>query len=83
MLPEAGFNLFPNPANSTITINSEDITNGLPVNVSVLNCNGKLVMERKYRNLPVQIDISPLATGIYLLRIETANAVETMKLVKI
>ncbi|MFH1120795.1 MAG: YCF48-related protein [Bacteroidota bacterium] len=81
-IPETGFNLFPNPSNSTITINAEDITNGLPVNISVLNCNGTQVIKGKHCNLPVQMDVSSLATGIYFLRIETANAVETRKLVK-
>jgi photosystem II stability/assembly factor-like uncharacterized protein len=80
--PGSGFTLFPNPANSTITINTADNTNGLQVKISVLNCNGMQVIKGKYHNLPVQMDISALAAGIYLLRIETANAVETRKLIK-
>jgi len=82
MLPESGFNLFPNPSNSTITINSDDNTNNIPANISVFNCNGMLVMKARNLSMPVQIDISNLTTGIYLLRIETANSTETRKLVK-
>ncbi|MBK6964248.1 MAG: T9SS type A sorting domain-containing protein [Bacteroidales bacterium] len=81
-LKESKISLFPNPANSTITINTADIANGLPVDITVLSCNGMQVMKRKYRNMPVQMDISALSTGIYLLRIETANTVEVRKLVK-
>jgi photosystem II stability/assembly factor-like uncharacterized protein len=81
-IPESKISMFPNPANSTITIKTADQTNGLPVNIAVLNCNGMQVMKRKYQSLPVQMDISNLATGIYFLRIETANNVETRKLIK-
>lgn len=81
-VPESTISVFPNPANTTITINTADIANGLPVVITVLNCNGMQVMKRKYKNMPVLMDISTLATGIYLLRIETANTVEVRKLVK-
>jgi photosystem II stability/assembly factor-like uncharacterized protein len=81
-IPESKISLFPNPANSTVTINIADNTNGSPVNISVLNCNGMQVMKRKFQTMPVQMDISNLGTGIYLLRIETANTIEVRKLVK-
>jgi len=82
-VPESGISLFPNPTKSTVTIKTADNSTGLPVNIQILNCNGMQIMNRKYQNLPVEMDISTLATGIYFLRIETANSVETRKLVKI
>lgn len=62
-LKESKISLFPNPANSTITINTAEIANGLPVDITVLSCNGMQVMKRKYRNMPVQMDISVFQPG--------------------
>lgn len=81
-MPEAEFTLFPNPANSFVTISTEDNASGFPINVSLLNFNGMQVINEKYRNMPFQVDISSLAKGIYLLRLETINYTETKKLVK-
>lgn len=79
---ESFFSLFPNPTNSSVTIRTNDNSSGLPVNISILNCNGMLVKTEKQKVLPHQIDINNLATGIYFLRIETAKSVEIRKLVK-
>jgi hypothetical protein len=80
--PKSGYALFPNPANSTITINTAVNTTGLPLNIRILNCNGMQVKTASHTNLPVQIDISYLSPGIYFVRIETANSVETKKMIK-
>ncbi len=80
--PESGYSLFPNPANSTITIKAADNTNSLSVDITILNCNGILVKTVSHNDFPVQVDISNLASGIYFVRIETAKSVETKKMVK-
>jgi photosystem II stability/assembly factor-like uncharacterized protein len=80
--PEPGFTLFPNPTNSTVTIETIDNSSALPVNISIINCNGKMVKTVRDKILPTQIDISYLSAGIYFLRIESARAVEIRKLIK-
>jgi photosystem II stability/assembly factor-like uncharacterized protein len=81
--PESGYSLFPNPANAAITINSAKNATGVEVNITVLNCNGMQVMHRIFKDLPIRLDVSNLASGIYFVRIETSESVETKKMVKI
>jgi len=78
---KGNYKLYPNPANTAITLTSCDDYPGKPVTVSIFSYDGKQVYARRFENVPVQLDVSDLSAGFYLLRIETANAVETKKLV--
>jgi photosystem II stability/assembly factor-like uncharacterized protein len=80
--PEPGYSLFPNPSNSTVTIETIDNSRGLPANISIINCNGKMLKTIRDKILPAQMDISYLSAGVYFLRIESAHAVEIRKLIK-
>ena len=80
-LMESGFTLFPNPATSDITITSGLNTAGQAVTVSIYSCNGMTARSAHFTGMPIHMDISTLAPGIYFLRMETSNAIETKKLV--
>ncbi|MCG1036447.1 T9SS type A sorting domain-containing protein [Polaribacter sargassicola] len=66
-IAESLVTLYPNPTKNNVNIHVDktDI-----INVSVFSSTGKKVMEFNNKN---KLDISNLATGIYSLRIQTAN----------
>jgi hypothetical protein len=66
-----GVNLYPNPATSMITV-----TNGAEYSentrLSIYNANGKLMMLNQFQNKDrVELNVSGLKPGIYLLRAES------------
>jgi hypothetical protein len=61
--------LFPNPATEMITINNLSLLK--PVSVTVLSNIGKEVMKQDKNN--PQINISTLASGLYIVIVETAS----------
>jgi len=61
--------LFPNPATEMITINNLSLLK--PASVTVLSNIGKEVMKQDKNN--PQINISTLASGLYIVIIETAS----------
>jgi len=75
--------IFPNPAQALITIGmngklSED------VRVRIFTVTGKQVMIHEFRDRQqIQVDLSSLLKGVYLVVIETTSGKETQKLVKL
>jgi uncharacterized pyridoxamine 5'-phosphate oxidase family protein len=61
--------VFPNPATEMITINNLSLLK--PVSVTVLSNIGKEVMKQDKNN--PQINISTLASGLYIVIVETAS----------
>jgi hypothetical protein len=77
----ANFIIYPNPANNKITITS---TNMPPENilVTIYNTNGNQVMNEQFRDqTQVELDVSTLLKGIYLLKIQSKEGLEAKKLV--
>src|SRR5690554_2956633 len=75
------FNIFPNPVTDVVTItNSENIGIG---ELTVYDINGKTVklQEGKTEN-EVQLDISDISSGTYLLHIQTKEGAAVKKIVK-
>ncbi|KOS07149.1 hypothetical protein AM493_14695 [Flavobacterium akiainvivens] len=70
--------VYPNPTQDIITLtNSEAITK-----VEVVNLLGQTVITQNTNTETVQVDLSKLASGTYLVRVATANANATVKVVK-
>jgi hypothetical protein len=72
------FSIFPNPVNNNLNIQSENRDIQI---IEIYNLNGKLVLQHKY-NLNEAIDVSSLAKGLYLLKVQTEAGSITKKLVK-
>jgi hypothetical protein len=74
------FTLFPNPATTSIKISnngawSEDIL------VSIYNMNGGLVLRQMFQpKNTIELDLSSLKTGTYLLKLVSGEGVETRKI---
>ncbi len=67
--------LYPNPATAELTI----IAPYKITNIAITNLVGQTVYNNNYHNEEVQVDVSGLPTGMYLIRI---NGTEVRKLVK-
>jgi hypothetical protein len=79
-LPGTSFTLFPNPANRKVVITDNFKWSG-ETSVTLFGISGKQLMHFQFRNRPVfEIDVNSLSNGLYLLRIETPEAVESKKL---
>ena len=71
--------LYPNPANSTVTIRcSKDLTGST---LEILDINGKTVKYTKLNKTQTTIDISHLAKGAYFVKISGKQGVEVRKIV--
>ena len=73
--------VFPNPATDKITITGLK-TNQEEMNVTIFTISGKALMIQKFRNPnPMELDISRLSKGIYILKIQALDMLEVEKLV--
>ena len=80
-LTNSDWNLFPNPATSSITI---DLPSNLEVNgsVSIFALSGRLVYNSEIDSGNTQkIDISNLNSGMYIVRLQTENSTLEKKLI--
>ena len=78
---ESKFSISPNPANDFVTIsNSENIS----VNsISMTDLNGRVVKQNSYSNVSeVQVNISDLASGVYMMNIKSDKGTVTKKIIK-
>lgn len=69
--------VYPNPANTTITISTEFLNE--PYSIRIFNANGSLVLSNNNQNI---IDISSLLSGVYLICLQTNQDMLTCKMIK-
>ena len=74
------FSIYPNPATSKIilsNLNASDQTN-----VSITTSDGQMLIQNIYhKQEKIEMDISALSAGIYIIKIQTNKGVETKKLI--
>ena len=74
----AGLRLHPNPANTTLTVESDS-----PVReITIYDLTGRTMMTVENCSSPANVNVVPLPAGIYLLRAVTDNGVKTARFVK-
>jgi photosystem II stability/assembly factor-like uncharacterized protein len=78
---ELTISIYPNPATNKVSIETKSNLQEETI-VCIFNMNGAILQQDKFQsqNL-VEMDVSTLAKGIYLLKIQTKAGVETKKLV--
>lgn len=69
----------PNPAKGSITVALKGA--GIQASLILLDASGAEVMRIDGASLPLSLDTSPLASGIYILRLTTPTATFTRKLI--
>jgi len=75
------FSISPNPARDFIQLN---VNMAKPATVSIYTIEGKLLLQRYLSpgNRPPGIDISTLAPGMYMLRLQTSESLTTSSFIK-
>lgn len=73
----SNFQLYPNPTQSVLNIkNTESIKH-----VDIYNMNGQKVYAQTFDATTLQLDLSHLAKGVYILKADTANEKQSFKIV--
>jgi endoglucanase len=73
------FEIFPNPAQNSITINSLTVEN---VVITVYDLNGRIVINTSEVGKQYNIDVNKIPTGIYLMKISGSDKTEMIKFIK-
>src|SRR5690606_16862113 len=77
----AKFNMYPNPANNVVNITNNE--NMFVKEDAVYDTTGKLINTQNYNNeTEIQLNVENLASGTYLLHLQTNEGVAVKKLVK-
>ena len=69
------FNVFPNPANEQIFIESESTI----IDISMINLSGKVIHQQNVNDRTHQVNTGALPSGLYLLKATTTHGVLTQK----
>lgn len=70
--------IFPNPFDSTVSIKAEKTI----MRVSVFDLNGRLVKEQSVSGMEIDLDLSELGEGSYLLQLDYGDCRSTHRIVK-
>ncbi len=73
--------VYPNPAFDILNVSVLGETNGKGI-IKIIDVNGAVVMQQKVNNYIQQVDISRLAKGVYMLKIENGSSINSSKFVK-
>jgi hypothetical protein len=77
-LTNPSFSVFPNPASSTLTIQSEELISGIEIkNIYCQKILSKTILAKNKT-----IDISDLAEGIYFLQLKSSGKMTVQKFIK-
>lgn len=82
---EAAFNIYPNPVDEVLTINF-DLTKAQDISITVTDISGQLVLSNQKQRMngqtTVQLDLSKLASGVYMLNIDFDGLLASKKIIK-
>ncbi|MDB9993156.1 choice-of-anchor B family protein [Flavobacteriaceae bacterium] len=73
----SNFSLYPNPSTNSVKLSS---TNTPISKISIYDLSGKLLLSKKYNSeININLNISNLASGIYLLKINNKKSIKLIK----
>ena len=73
----ANIAVYPNPATDNITIESEQ-----PAVIEITNIQGQLIKTFATTDNKTNINVSALASGVYVVEVKTEKGVEVKKFIK-
>jgi len=80
VISDGSFAVFPNPATNVINIAND---NTKIKAITMTDLNGRIVKQSSFENLSkVQLNISELASGVYMMNIQSAEGEVTKKIIK-
>ena len=71
--------IFPNPANDLLTIYSP---NNISSVITLYDVNGQIILTQNFIGVMQNIDISPLASGVYIINVRNSSETITQKIIK-
>ncbi|GAA3621547.1 leucine-rich repeat domain-containing protein [Flavivirga jejuensis] len=77
---ELGFRFSPNPTSDIISVKSMELNNA---NVTVYDLNGRALLRHTLNGTFSEVNISNLASGIYLFKVQVENSEFTKRIVKL
>ena len=80
IIPDAAFSLSPNPTTGLINLQLHDLELD---RLKVFDLQGRMLMEWSDLSGSMDIDLSGLSAGMYLVRLESAGSVATRKVVRL
>ncbi len=78
--PDFTINLFPNPAGDQLNLLVEGVFN--KTEIKVYNLMGKLVMQQESANPLIQLNVSKLSGGFYIVHVNDGNETRSAKFIK-
>ena len=78
-IPDAEFNVFPNPVNDVLFI---DNPSGSEISVSVVNLSGNEVRNIRSVDSQVLMNMNDFDKGMYVVNVKSANKTQSFKIVK-
>ena len=79
-LNEKTFSIYPNPASGYVNVKASSVQNN--VTVAIYDLNGRIVVNQLLQNTNnAQININSLATGVYVVKINSNGNSQTEKLI--
>lgn len=85
--PTSEIYMYPNPVTEDILKVELNILPGKMATIYIYNLQGQLMMKSDgvvdYSNNPVELNLSAFATGIYVVKVQTEDSIETIRLVKL
>ncbi|MDQ7916582.1 T9SS-dependent M36 family metallopeptidase [Mesonia sp. MT50] len=76
---EKAFSIYPNPASRYVNVQSNAAQDD--ATIAIYDLNGRRVVNQKLANNTTQININGLATGVYVMKINSKNKTQTEKLI--
>lgn len=76
-IQDDGISVYPNPARGRVEVNGTDNCNHL----ELVNMLGVTVLSQKVAGSSIEIDVSRLARGTYLLRLHSTDGIATKRLI--
>ncbi|MEP5338212.1 MAG: leucine-rich repeat protein [Algibacter sp.] len=74
-----GFSFYPNPTNGIVSIKNSKVENA---NVTVYDLNGRALLRNTLNGTLSEINISSLASGVYLFKVQVGNSTLTKRIIK-
>jgi len=74
----ASFSYYPNPVTDVLNVSYSQNIN----QISVYNLVGQLVLVKNVNNTSTQVDLGELASGTYMVKVQTDNASKVVKVIK-
>jgi hypothetical protein len=76
---QSAVEIYPNPAKEKVTVVYP--YTGIPVTLTMVSANGKIVKTLSITANETQIDVSALLPGVYVLRMQSNESIVTRRLV--